>query len=156
MDNNSINNIDLAYSYTEEFLKDRKDEIKHLDWRLGLFLLVAGVTLCVGIDLPNRHPGYWLTKTGVLLSSAISLSMSAWGLRTNSRGRLVSPSYLMEDECFIKETPVVKAMIVNTHKKAVDELDSLAKLKQNYLNQAMIWLAASFLLFLINTIFVFF
>jgi hypothetical protein len=152
--NNSTENIDLAYSYTEDFLKDRKNEIKHLDWRLGTFLGFAGLLLRLGTDLHDTKPSYLLTKLGVLVTSTFSVVIATWGLRSNSKGRFVKPSYLMEDECFTKETPEIKAMIINTHKKTSDELDLLARQKQLYLNRAIIWLAASALFSAINGILV--
>jgi hypothetical protein len=152
--NNSIPNIDLAYSYTEEFLKDRKSEIKHLESRLGTFLGFAGVLLHFGISLQSSQPSYLLTKIGVLLTSAFSVLLAAWGLRSKSTGRLVEPSYLMDKECFEKDNLIVKAMIINTHKETSHELDALAKQKQIYLNRAITCLAASALLFAINGILV--
>lgn len=149
-DNNSIENIDLAYSYTEDFLKDRKNEIKHLDWRLGTFLGFAGLLLRFGIDLSNSQPAYLLTKLGVLIASTSSVVVAAWGLRSNSKGKFVKPSFLMEDECFKQETSRIKAMIVNTHKETSDGLDKLARQKQVYLNRAIWWLATSVLFFAIN------
>ena len=152
--NNSIDNIDLAYSYTENFLKDRKNEIKHLDWRLGTFLGFAGLLLRFGIDLPNTQPSYLLSKVGVLVASTFSVVIAAWGLKANSKGRLVKPTYLMERECFEKESPEIKAMIVKTHAETSDKLDLLARQKQACLSQTIIWLAASALLFAINGILV--
>jgi hypothetical protein len=152
--NNSTDNIDLAYSYTEDFLKDRKNEIKHLDWRLGTFLGFAGLLLRFGIDLPNSQPSYLLTKLGVLVASTSSVVIAAWGLRSNSKGKFVKPSYLMESECFTKETPRIKAMIINTHKETSDELDKLARQKQVYLRRAIACLAASTVFFAINGVLV--
>jgi hypothetical protein len=60
-DNNDRENINLAYFYREDFLKDRKIEIKQLDWRLGTFLGFAGLQLRFGIDLLNSQPSYLLT-----------------------------------------------------------------------------------------------
>lgn len=152
--NNNINNIDLAYSYTEDFLKDRKNEIKQLDWRLGTFLGFAGLLLKFGIDLPNSQPSYLLTKLGVLVASTFSVVIATLGIKSNSKGKFVKPSYLMEEECFKKETPKVKAMIINTHKKASEELDILARQKQAYLRRSVTWLAASALFLAVNGILV--
>lgn len=151
---NSIDNIDLAYSYTEDFLKDRKNEIKHLDWRLGTFLGFAGLLLRFGIDLSDCQLSYLLTKVGVLGTSACSVVIATWSLRSNPKGKFVKPSYLMEDECFEREAIRNKAMIVNTHKEACNELDLLARQKQTYLNQTIAWLAASALFFAANSILV--
>jgi hypothetical protein len=152
--NNSIDNIDLAYSYTEDFLKDRKNEIKHLDWRLGTFLGFAGLLLRFGTDLCDTQPSYLLTKLGVLVTSTCSVIIATWALRANSKGKFVKPSYLMEKECFTRETPRIKAMIINTHTYTSDELDILARQKQAYLSGAITSLGASALFLAANGILV--
>ena len=74
-DNKDRENINLAYSYREDFLKDRKIEIKQLDWRLGTFLGFAGLRLRFGIDVLNSQPSYLLTKIGALLTSFGSIAI---------------------------------------------------------------------------------
>jgi hypothetical protein len=151
---NDIKNIDLAYSYTEDFLKDRKSEIKQLDWRLGTFLGFAGLLLKFGIDLPNSQPSYLLTKIGALVTSFCSIAIVTWTLRSNPKGKIVKPSYLMKDECFHKQTVEIKAMIINTHTEASKELNLLANQKQIFFNRAIAWLAFSALFFVVNGILV--
>lgn len=153
-DNKNTNNIELAYSYTEDFIKDRKNEIKHLDWRLGTFLGFAGLLLRFGIDLPNTEPSYLLTQLGVLVTSSFSVITASWALRLKSDGRFVTPSYLMENKCFAEETLSIKAMIINTHKEASNKLDKLAIQKQTYLNKVILCLAASASFFTLNGILV--
>jgi hypothetical protein len=156
-DNNNkkdIENIEFAYSYTEDFLKDRKSEIKQLDWRLGTFLGFAGLLLKFGIDLPNSQPSYLLTKIGTLFTSFCSIVIVTWALRSNPKGKIVKPSYLMEDECFQKQTAEIKAMIINTHTEASKELDLLANEKQFFLNLAITFLAVSAFFFVSNGILV--
>jgi len=149
---NAQENINLAYSYTEDFLKDRKSEIKQLDWRLGTFLGFAGVLLKFGIDLSDSQQIYLLTKIGVLVNSFYAIVIVTWALRSNPTGELVEPSYLMEKECFQKQTVQIKAMIINTHTQASKELDLLAKEKQSSLNNAIACLAVSAFFFAVNGI----
>jgi len=149
-----FSNIDLAYDYTENFLKDRKSEIKHLDWRLGTFLGFAGLLLRFGADLPDNQPSYLLTKILLLTTSLASVIIASWGLRSKSQGVLVDPSYLMEDECFQKENLEVKAMIINTHTTTSHALDLLAQKKQLHLNRAITCLTFSVVFLAINGILV--
>lgn len=156
-DNKSSNissNIDLAYDYTENFLKDRKNEIKQLEWRLGTFLGFSGLLLRFGADLPDNQPSYLLTKILLFATSLVSVIIASWGLRSKSEGVLVDPSYLMEDECFQKENLEVKAMIINTHTATSHALDLLAQKKQLHLNRAIICLTFSVVFLALNGILV--
>ena len=151
-DNNDRENINLVYSYREDFLKDRKIEIKQLDWRLGTFFGFAGLRLRSGRDLLNSQPSYLLTKIGTLFTSFCSIVIVTWALRSNPKGKFVEPSYLMEKECFQKQTVQIKAMIINTHTQASKELDLLAKEKKSFLNNAIACLAVSAFFFAVNGI----
>lgn len=147
---NDTENIDLAYSYTQDFLKELKNDIKHLEVRLGTFLGFAGLLLRFNIDLSSNQPIYLFTKIAALFTSFCAIVIVSWALRSNPKRGIVDPSYLMEDEIFQQRTSQNKAMIINTHKIICQELEVVAYKKRNFLNQAIICLAFSTFFFAIN------
>jgi hypothetical protein len=70
---NYIENIDLAYTYTENYLKDRRSEISNIKLRQGTFLGFAGLLLRFSLDLSDSQPSYLLTKIGALVTSFCSI-----------------------------------------------------------------------------------
>ena len=150
---NELENIELAYEYTKDFLKDQKTDARHLDWRLGAFLAFGGLLFRFGNDLPSDQSIYLLvTKIGVLLLGFMSIAFAAWGLKStfSSKLRLVKPSTLMENKYFKEETPSVKCVIINTHKTTVEELALIIQKKSFCLNKSIICLIISVLIFAAN------
>jgi hypothetical protein len=145
---NAIANIDLAYSYTEKFLEGRKNDAKHLDWRLGTFLGFAGILLRFSSDLATNSP-IWLlsTKTLVISMSLISIICAARGLTSISKmGRIRSES-LMTDEFLTDTNAKIKEVVIKIDIKAINELNLLVLRKQSCLNWSIFCLVISAVLF---------
>jgi len=151
---NDQRNIELAYTYTQEFISDRKTEIRQLEWRLGTFLGFSGLLLRFAIDLPSNCPSYLYSKIGVILASSCAAGIAAWGLRSVPKGKFVLPSRLMEDERFNSDNLEVKARIINTHNPSAKNLDAYALQKHTILNQSILLLSVAIALFALNGILV--
>lgn len=148
---NAIANIDLAYNYTEKFLESRKNNAKHLDWRLGTFLGFAGILLRFSSDLATNSP-IWLlsTKALVITISLGSIICAARGLTSISKmGRIRSES-LMTDEFLADTNTKVKEVVIKIDIKAINELSLLVLRKQFCLNWSIFCLVISAILFGVN------
>lgn len=155
---NDIKNIELAYAYTENNLKDRKSEIANLKLRLGTFLGFAAVLLRFNLDLSNSQPFYSLTsltKIGALVTCFSSIAILVWALRPQIKGEVADPSSLtklIENENFKVENAELKFEIAKKYAKACEELYLLSYEQKNLLNQAIICLVLNALFVALNDI----
>ena len=145
-----IENIDLAYSYTKDFFEDRRKEIDSINTRLTTLLVFGGFLLRFGVDLPHSSLEYRLTKVTVLVFSFFSIVNLLYGLTSSCTTRVVNPSYLMEDDCFQQSNTEVKAMIVNTHKEGIYNIELLVKKKQEILQSVKGFLLTGTFFYLLN------
>ncbi|SRR6476469_5738812 len=151
---NDIQNIDLAYTYTENYLKDRRNEISNLKVRLGTFLGFAGLLLRFNIDLPSSQPSYLLTKIGALVTSFFSIAILAWALRAYMGGEILDPSVLIKDVYFQAQNADIKLEIINKHTKACYDIYSSIDKQIKLLNLAINFLLFSAFFFTVNGVLV--
>jgi hypothetical protein len=86
MNNSNIpnrENIDLAYTYTQDNLKYMDTQIDNLRTRVSTFLALAGVLLRFIIELSDTQPSYKLTKILAYLTCFISICLLGLALRSN-------------------------------------------------------------------------
>jgi hypothetical protein len=154
-DSNDIENIDLAYTYTENFLKERRNESSNLKSRQATFLGFAGLLLRFSIDLPTSQPAYLLTKILALVTSCFSIAILACALTASLGGKVVYPSSLIDDnELFLLKNANVKFYICRKHTKLSEDIFSSVKEQKNLLNWAIGFLVASAICFTINGVLV--
>jgi hypothetical protein len=151
---NDIQNIDLAYIYTENYLKDRRSDISNLRLRQGTFLGFAGLLLRFNMELSNSQPSYLLTKIVALVTSFCSIFILGWALRAYLSGVVVDPGTLIEDEYLQSQNPEIKLAIVRKHIKACDDLYLLSLEQKKWLNYAINFLVSSAFFFTANCILV--
>jgi hypothetical protein len=150
--NNELENLNLAYEYTEKFLAQCNKNIDDLNARLTTFLGFGGLLLRFGIGLPDGCRSCLLLKILVLCLSALSVSQSSYGLIANKIGETVKPKALMSDKWFQDKNLKVKASITNTWIESVEQLEESATKKQDQLNRSIFLLAAAVILVAINSI----
>lgn len=144
---NARENIELAYAYTENNLKDRRSEIANIKLRLGTLLGLASLLLRFDLDLPNSPPFYSLTsltKIGALVTCFTSIAILVWALRPQSSGEVVDPSSLtnlIKDGEFQYENAELKFEIAQKYAKACEELYLLSYQQKNLLTLAIIGLS---------------
>jgi hypothetical protein len=152
-DNNYIQNIDLVYTYTENYLQNRRSEFSSMRSRQGTFLGFAGLLLRFNLDLSDSQPSYLLTKIGALVTSFCSVFILGWALRAFVVGYFVFPSFLIQDD-LNSQNVEIKLSILSKHTKACEDL-SLALLEQKkLLNQAIIFMVFSVFFFTVNGVLV--
>ncbi len=146
-DDNAIKNIELAYDYTENFLKTRRTEVANLKLRLGTFLGFAALLLRFDLDLPNSQPFYSLTsltKIGALVTCLGSIAILVWALKPRPIGASnVDPNSLtklIQDEDFQSKNAELKFEIAKKYAETCEELSLLSYQQKDLLNQAIICL----------------
>jgi hypothetical protein len=147
-------NVDLAYTYTENYFNDRIKEISNIRLRQSAFLGFAGLLLRFSLDLPNSQPSYLLTKILALSTSFVSILILGWALKSSSSGDVLSPSVLIQYKYLHFPNVDNKLEIVTKHTKTCHELHLSAIKQKNLLNQAINWLLFSAFFFTANGIFV--
>jgi hypothetical protein len=161
-DDNAKKNIELAYAYTENNFKDRRNEIANIKLRLGTLLGFAALLLRFDLDLPNSPPFYSptsLTKIGALVTCFGSIALLVWALRPQSSGELVDPSSLtnlIKNEDFKYENAELKFEITQKYAKACEELYLLSYKQKNSLTLAIIGLGLNALIVAIKEVLVIF
>lgn len=154
-DSNNIQNIDLAYTYTENFLKERRNESSNLKSWQATFLGFAGLLLRFSIDLPTTQPIYLLTKILALVTSCFSIAILACALTASLGGEVVYPSSLIDDnELFLLKNANLKFYICRKHTKLSEVIFKSVKKQKNLLNCAIYFLVASVVSFTINGVLV--
>jgi hypothetical protein len=151
---NHIQNIDLAYTYTENYLKHRVSEANNISLRLGTFLGFAGLLLRFNMDLPNSQPSYLLTKIGALVTSFCAIAIIAGALRAFIVGEIIAPISFIEFDLSQAISADIKFVIFKSHAQTCEELYLLSQKQIKLLNKAIICLAFSALFFTINGILV--
>jgi hypothetical protein len=153
-DPENIKNVDLAYTYTENYINDRIKEVTNIRLRQSAFLGFAGLLLRFSLDLPDSEPSYLLTKILALFTSLGSIWTLGIGLKSVSSGKVLFPSVLIEDKYLQLPNVENKLEIVDKHIKLCEELYSSGIKQQKLLNQAITWLLLSASSFTANAILV--
>jgi hypothetical protein len=153
-DPENIKNVDLAYTYTENYINDRIKEVSNIRLRQSAFLGFAGLLLRFSLDLPDSQPSYLLTKILALSTSFGSILTLGWALRSVSSGKVLFPSVLIGDKYLQPPNVETKLEIVVEHIKLCEELYSSGIKQQKLLNQAITWLLFSASFFTANGILV--
>lgn len=151
---NDIQNIDFAYTYTENYLKERRSDISNLKLRQATFLGFAGLLLRLNFDLSDSQPSYLLTKIGALVTSFCSIFILGWALRASFSGVIIVPSTLIEEEYLQSQNAELKLAIIRKHTIACDELYSTGIELKKLLNQAITFLVFSAFFFTFNGVLV--
>jgi len=149
-----VENIDLANTYTENDLKELKNDINNLRLRAATFFGFAGLLLRFIIELSNSEPSYLLTKIVAFLTCFSSIVLLALVLR----GEFIPTNLTYKEliEKYFLPNPIleVKKKILENN---IEELDFHVQHFYrilNLLHQATICLVVSAFFFMSNSILV--
>jgi len=153
-DDNYKENIELAYTYTENHLKERKNDINNIKLRQGTFLGFAGLLLRFSLELPDNQPSYLLTKIGALVTSFCSIFILGLALRAYFRGIVYDPINLIKEDILESQNIEVKLVIIRKNTIACDDLYLLGVELKKSLQQGIIILVCSAFFFTLNGVLV--
>ncbi|MEZ2303970.1 MAG: hypothetical protein ACBR13_19570 [Microcoleus sp.] len=146
-------NIDLAYTYTGDFLKNIDAQINNLISRVSAFLALGGVLLRFIIELSDTQPSYKLTKILAYITCFISIFLLGLALRSNPGMELEQYKSIINDntEIFLKSSPEqAKIYFIERDIKVSEKLLEKAYNIKKLLNKSIFFIVLSAFFFTFN------
>lgn len=144
MNQETSNNSEVIYGYTESLLKLQGESLNRLDTKMSAFLALAGILLRFAINLPGKEklaaaPEFACytclsLQVTVCVFATVAALVSGVGLTARPRGGVAGPEELMEESLYELDKETFRCIIINTWVQTEKEYKSLGRQKGGLLN----------------------
>lgn len=132
------NNIDLIYSYTESFLKDRDASLRSLNTKCAGLVALSGILLNPFLVISHCIDCAHL-RAGILVSLLAGIVSGLIGLFASPCGDVVSPTELYYD-FYYKSEQECRQFIIGSWHTAIDQLTKQGIFKGRCFNTGVVFL----------------
>jgi hypothetical protein len=150
---NNKNNAELVYQHTLQIIKEQKESLIRLDNKISATLGFSVLLLRL-FEIKIQHPiteyreltseiYYLFFKAAGYIFTVICAVICVFGLKGVSKGAIIEPSDLLEDEVFNRSVTENKRAMVETLTGTIEEYYKSGKFKQKILNIALLLIVIS-------------